>query len=530
MQLPFSARWLLPLALFLGLALRVPGWFTQDMKDDWVTFEPDEGQHVHIAITRYNDLQSGPDIGDYNNPPWNVRGFGHLMAYTAYGWYALADRPPDYHDFILLGRQLSTVFALLLIVVVWAMGRASGLSPPMAGVAALLVAACDVNATYSHYCLPASGYIFWCYLAALGAIRLSRFEPGKQKDLRSLLLLALGTAGALAFKFDVLPFAWGGLFLLYLAGTRRIPWWYVALGIAFVAGFVGVFIYGWSWNNIQSTFRTLSTLNREGVPVDNHYRDNLIVYPAGVIAGIGLPVFGLAIYGLRKLLKGAAAGAEEGLKKQGWANPRLWILLYLCGWLATEFLVRWSVDTAFIRRVNIFMPAVCLLAAYGLQRLRYRPWLAAAVVAYTLAFAVVGQSNHWFDSRYAMREFVNNELPADAKVAVSGYVQHKKLRRTRFFMDIDWDYAILHETYFSRYYKSMTTPFGLPACCEEVYNCNRVEECERMQALLTGQADDARLLRAFKPRNIFPERVAYAYFFGNFETFLGQTLVYERVR
>jgi len=342
--------------------------------------------------------------------------------------------------------------------------------------------------------------------------------------------LALGTAGALAFKFDILPFAWGGLFLLYLAVSRRIPWWYVVLGVALVAGFVGVFIYGWSWSSIQSTFRTLSTLNREGVPVDNHYRDNLIVYPAGVIAGIGLPAVGFALYGLRKLFQGGGAGAIKGAKKQGWASSRRWLLLYLFGWLATEFLVRWSVDTAFIRRVNIFMPALCLLAAYGLKRYKCRPWLLTAIIAYTLAFAVVGQSNHWFDSRYAMREFVNNELPADAKVAVSGYVQHKKMRRTRFFMDINWDYAIIHETYFSRYYKSMTTPFGLPACCEEVYNCNRVEECQRVQALLTGQADDARLLRAFKPRNIFPERVIYAHFFGNFETFLGQTLVFEKIR
>lgn len=549
MQLLFSARWLLPLALLLGLALRVPGWFTQDKKDDWVTFEPDEGQHVHIAIARYNDLQNGPDVGDYNNPPWNVRGFGHLMAYAAYGWSALTDRPPDYAVFIFIGRQLSTVFALLLIVVVWTMGRASGLSPPMAGVAALLMAACDVNATYSHYCLPASGYIFWSYLAVLGSIRLSRAQPNNRQDLISLGLLALGTAGALSFKFDVLPFVWGGLFLLYLATTRRISWWYVALGMALVWGFVSVFIYGWSWNNIESTFRTLSSLNREGVPVDNHFRDNLIVYPAGVIAGIGLPVFALAIYGLRKLFQGAVprsgttssgslstlgvgadAGAEKGIKKQGWANPRRWLLLYLCGWLATEFLVRWSVDTAFIRRVNIFMPAVCLLAAYGLKRLRWRPRVTVAVVAYTLAFAVVGQSNHWFDTRYAMREFVNNELPADAKIAISGYVQHTGLRRTRFFMDIDWDYAILHETYYSRYYKSMTTPFGLPVCCEEVYNCSKVEECERMQALLTGQAEEARLLRAFRPRNFFPERVIYADYFGNFETFLGQTLVYERVR
>ena len=121
----------------------------------------------------------------------------------------------------------------------------------------------------------------------LGSIRLSRSEPNKRQDIISLGLLALGTAGALSFKFDVLPLAWGGLFLLYLATTRRISWWYVAVGVGLVASLVGVFVYGWSWNNIQSTFRTLSTLNREGVPVDNHFRDNLIVYPAGVIAGIG---------------------------------------------------------------------------------------------------------------------------------------------------------------------------------------------------------------------------------------------------
>jgi hypothetical protein len=58
-KLPFNARWLLPLALLLGLILRVPGWYTQDIKDDWVTFQPDEGQHVHAATHRYNELYNG---------------------------------------------------------------------------------------------------------------------------------------------------------------------------------------------------------------------------------------------------------------------------------------------------------------------------------------------------------------------------------------------------------------------------------------------------------------------------------------
>jgi hypothetical protein len=71
---PFPKYWL-ALALLLGLALRVPGWFTQDHKANWQTFEPDEGQHVHIATTRFNDLYEGEKVGSYSDAPWNVRGY-----------------------------------------------------------------------------------------------------------------------------------------------------------------------------------------------------------------------------------------------------------------------------------------------------------------------------------------------------------------------------------------------------------------------------------------------------------------------
>ncbi len=540
-----SPKYWLVLALFLGLSLRVPGWFTQDHKASWQTFEPDEGQHVHIATTRFNDLYNGEKVGNYKDAPWNVRGYGHLMAYSAYGWYGLSGQVPSFAGFILLGRQLSTLFALLLIIVVYKLGRVSGLDPPAAAVAAFLMAACDVNATYSHYCLPASGYILWVYLALLGGFQLLR-----SPNVRAMIWLALGVAGALSFKFDVLPLGWGGLLLLYLAIQKRIPWYFIALALGLLAAFVIAFAYGWSWSSIQSTFQTLSELNRNGVPVDNHFRDNLIVYPAGVLAGIGLPVFVLAMYGVIRIVKAGhfgklsrgrgtagamapdrangAAPERGGWQKQGF--KRL-ILLYAAGWLLSEFLVRWSVDTAFVRRVNVFMPAVCLLAAYGLSRLRRRrPWLPAAVVTYTFLFALVGQSNHWFDTRYDMREWIATELPADATIAISNYVGHKGLRKTWYFMDVDWDYAVLHESYFRRYAKSMTTPFGWPNCETEIYNPGPEGQCEQMQALLKGTNPNVRLLKAFHPLELFPERWAYRQFFGYYETFLGETLVFERAR
>jgi hypothetical protein len=536
--------WLLPLALLIGLGLRVPGWYTQDIKASWKTFEPDEGQHVHAASVRFNELYDGDEVVQLSGDPWNVRGFGYLMGNTYFAWHRISGQLPEYENFILHGRRLSTLFALLLILSVWYIGRVSALPPPWAGLAALLVASCDVNATYSHYCLPASGYIFWCYLAILGALRLAHGHT----SVGNLFLLALGTAGALAFKFDVLPLIWGGLLLLYLAFTdRSLRWWFIPLGIGFILIFTWLFWYGWSWESIQSTFKALRELNRDGVPVDNHYRDNLIVYPMGVLAGIGLPAFGLAIWGLVRLLlrrnderSGTAPNFTEGLGEAAGAKKRINIkvekvdrrilLVYLFGWLLSEFLVRWSVDTAFIRRVNVFMPAVCLLAAYALYHWRPRLWVPIGLVVYTLAFGIVGQWNHWYDTRYDMREFVNTEIPKDAKIAVSGYVQHQGLRKTRFFMSIDWDYAILHETYYSRYWKSMTTPFGMPVCCDEVYNCQIEEQCKEMQALLLGTSDDARMIRAFIPFDIFPERLFYRSLWGNYETFLGTTLVYEKIR
>ena len=177
------------------------------------------------------------------------------------------------------------------------------------------------------------------------------------------------------------------------------------------------------------------------------------------------------------------------------------------------------------------MPAVCLLAAYGLSQLqKRRSWLPAAVVTYTFLFALVGQSNHWFDTRYEMREWMATELPAEATIAASNYVGHKGLRKTWYFMDVDWDYAVLHESYFRRYAKSMTTPFGWPDCETEVYNPGPEGQCEQMQALLKGTNPDARLLKAFRPLELFPERWAYRQFFGYYETFLGETLVFEQVR
>ncbi|WP_020569885.1 hypothetical protein [Neolewinella persica] len=521
---------LLLLALIIGAALRIPGWFTEEENARWRLFEVDEEQHVAIAMHRFNELNQGRDTiwHLFREASYNVRGYAYVNATIAHVWYRIFKQAPNFGDTVLLGRQMSTLYALLLIVVVFYLGRASGLSPPFAGTAALLMAACDVNATYSHYCLPASGYILFAWLALLGGIRLIRGPSW-----RSLGLLALGAAGAAVFKFDVFPLVWGGLLLILLSlrgigdgDLHRvgIPWYFLPAGIGLLASLLVILTIGWSWEEIVYSFETLRKVNRDVIRSEDHFRDNLLTYPMGVLAGIGLPAFCLAAWSALGIIRRRVTDFGKF-----WSFHNL-AVAYILGYLLTEFLVRWYMDTTFIRRVNVFMPAVALLAAFGLQRLRAKPWLIAVVIAWSLGLGIVGQSHHWFDTRIAMRDWANKELPKPAKVGISASINIDGLENWRYYLNYDWEYFIIHEAFYSRYTKSMTTPFGIPECCNGIYHCGPVDQCIDFQTMLLGQRDDLVLIKAFRTWDVFPERLLYHHFFGYYETFLGDVEVYRRVK
>ncbi len=94
----------------------------------------------------------------------------------------------------------------------------------------------------------------------------------------------------------------------------------------------------------------------------------------------------------------------------------------------------------------------------------------------------------------------------------------------------EWTYLIAHETFYSRYGLSFTTPFGFPDCCEEVYHCGGEAECAFFQGLLTRPATvGIAPVATFRTVDIFPERLLYHALFGYFETFLGDTRIYRRI-
>jgi|AntRauTorckE5430_2_1112549.scaffolds.fasta_scaffold00164_11 hypothetical protein len=550
-----TGRLLLFAALILGASLRVPGWFTAEEKARWRLFEVDEEQHVAIVMERYNELSNGVDTIEhkFRDLAYNVRGYGYTTAAAARIVYAGRAEPPTFEEVLLLGRRLSTIYALVLIVVVFCLGRVGGLSPPAAGLAALLMAACDVNATYSHYMLPASGYIMFSYLALLGGVKLIRGP-----SISGLCFLALGAAGAGAFKFDVFPTVWGGALLILLIVWRSfggsdaidrkelrsstahsystsrykkassgalmgLEWWVIPVALAGLAVCFIALTYGWSWEEIDYSFKTLRKANKDVIYAENHFWDNLITYPLGVLAGIGLPAFALAVWATVKLTAGR------------WRSQRLFTfktlgLCYGAAFLLTEFALRWYMDSTFIRRVNIFMPAVALLAVYALQRIKAKPWLSFIVVAWSIGLGVVGQSHHWYDTRIEMRDWANIYLPKPAKVAISASINIDGMRNWRYYLNEDWDYFITSEAFYRRYTKSMTTPFGVPLCNGGIYHGGPADQCEDFQAMLLGTHEGVVLVKEFKTWDVFPERLLYHHFFGYYETFLGDVKVFRRIK
>ncbi len=491
-------------------------------------FETDEEQHLNIALHRYNDLSAPEDSikHQFKTVGYNVRGFGHLVATVVKAGTILGNDPESLRDkkagfaaMLLTGRKLSTLFALLLIITVYRIGRVSGLPPPAAGVAALLLAGADLNATYSHYAIPAMAYVFCCYLALLGGISLIR-----RASAGSLLLLASGAAGAAAFKFDVIPTLWGGLLLLLLAFSKKnpkLPWWYVPLGLLLLFTIALGLTLGWSWPDIVSSFQRLRHDNASVVIIDNHFRDNLITYPAAVLVGIGLPAFGLTIYGVVKLVR------------QRWGTPfwtaRNLSLAYGAAFLLTEAFLRYYMDSTFVRRANVFLPAVALLAAWSLHHLRAKPWVTALVIAWTFGLATVGQNNHWNDPRYAFRDWANEELPKPLRVGITGYLNVKGLKNWRYYKHHPFDYFVAHETMIRKFRKSLTTPFGRPECCAGIYHCGETSQCRDFQGILFQEREDFELVRVFQAQDYFPERLLYRHFFGYYETFLGDVEVYRRI-
>lgn len=521
-------RLYLYLALLVGVAIRVPGIFWGNIdRSDGVVLEPDEFQHIALAAD-YVHHWGGEAGEDLPYRFWNTRAYGFQLG----GFLFLAERLGFEVSYLtkhaLLGRFLSTFYALLLIYCIYLLGNLIFDDQGVGVLAAALFAIFDLHVTYSHYALPASAYLFWTHLSLLLMFRYYYHLSGRKKsDRQTQLEMMLGASLALSFglKFDFLPFLLLGVILVLSWRQAHISFSSVILRgfrIVTIALLCFPVIHGFafSWEDFVYSFQVAQSFNQNAIPVDKHWLYNPILYCSALIGGTSIWVFLATLMGMFTLLKQH--------KQKFKLNPTWFILLFF---IALEFAVRWFLDTPFIRRGNIFLPFLAITAAwYLIQELRWNKtrklWVVSFVLIYTLGVAIFGQNNFWNDTRYQALSTVQS-IGDGNKIHYSTYAKIPAMPAQNTASPNEADVLVVHETYYGRYWKYFTTPFKIPTCCEEVYNCANEEVCIFYQNLLSNK-NSFELLETFPTYHPFPERQLFKHIYGTYETFLGDLRVYKR--
>ncbi len=522
----FSAviRPFLGLAVLLFFMLRVPGWFTQDEKRKFALFEPDEIQYVEMAVYQVQSMDSTllPEE-EVEQFIFNVRGFGYQIGVIGYVLNKVFSLPLNTANFILIGRILSTIYSIFLLLLVYQLCRLMIKDELAAVFSTLVLALADLNITYSHYALPAISYVFWSFLSVYFILKW--FEKGKvlkEKPWWCLVFAGLSAGCCFGTKFDFIPLFFGCVVIVggFLKGNNR-PFskgLHSSFGVVFfmlaaILGFELITFFNFPIIEVIESYKTLYAENKNVIAQDSHLVHNPIVYVLAVIGGVSFPVFVLAVRGKWKMVSKT--------------NP-VWLLVLL--FLGMEFGVRWLIDTPFVRRINIFIPFVAIMAASSMSELWRKSgggrWLVAGVFLYQLIFSLVSQSNFWMDTRYKARAYLQ-KLPENTSIYYGPYAQSmgmpKGVRKVE-----EAQLLLIHESFYRRYWKSMTTPFKIPECCEEVYHCRSKEDCLFYQRLLAGEHPDFKLIERFSPMEWAPERLFYQQLLGYYETFLGEVLIFSK--
>jgi len=523
-------HWLLLIGL-LALALRIPGAFWGHIDRAANVWEPDEFQHEQIAAEQMNFLDTSLySVRDFTTV-WNVRGYGIQLGILAWLGFEAGALELEPHKIIFVGRFLSIFYSLLLVLLVYRLAYYLFDSQRLALMAALLMSVFDLNITYSHYALPESSYVFWMYAAIFTLLvlykKITETPPSIStqwsKNFGLFLFTPFPLAMSFATKFDFLPLALCGLLLFVLFFRKELKFVaFFTIGLWMLAGFVFFYWLGHSFNitfdDIERSYKVIRALNEDIIPEDKHWLHNPILYLSAVIGGSSLPV--IIVVGIALWLFAKKKHRLPFLRKHTLTG-----LLILCVFIGLEFLVRWRIDTPFVRRANEFLPFCAVLAAYGMHYFSYQKkgWrryaLPALVVLYTLGIALVSQYNFWNDTRFKAHAYLQEHFPNQA----AEYSMYANTTKSN--VAAESDILVIHEAYYGRFWKSFTTPFKVPECCEEVYHC--ASSCDFYQQLLQGETE-YELVKIFPTLEIFPERLLYKHLYGTYETFLGDVRIYEK--
>lgn len=493
-------------------------------RSDGTILEPDEFQHITVAADYLHRLDS--ELGrDVEEIFWNSRAYGVQLSLCLYVGAKLGFDLETSLKKVLIGRILSVFYALLLLLVVYRIGlHLFGRAGP-----ALWSTAClaffDLNTTMSHYALPEMMYNCCLHLSILGMLRWAKPSPSVRTQVFTFVLLCLGSGWTLGSKLDFLPFflAPAYMFIAQWLQTKNLPQSLLSPAIVLLGSISAFFLahlFYYPWDEMVYSYGKLTELNQDVIERDQHWLYNPLLYLIAVAAGAGLPLTVLAFSRVKSYWsKTFGAG--------NWSSPKALGLGYFLLLLLLEFGVRWSLDTPFVRRADIFLPALALAGGYALWQLRqtkmkWKQALAIAILSYSLGITVVNQSNFWADTRYKAMDYLRQAEARSFHYSTYAFVPGMPKEGN----DADAPpLHIMHESHYGRYWRFFTTPFRVPTCCEEVYNCWSEADCERIQAIFRGETN-YQLKAEFQTRALFPERILFKKLFGTYETFLGDVRVY----
>lgn len=424
---------------------------------------PDETQVMDVAL-QYLRGNLWPEFYDYPR----LYNYALILAYLAYfavgtaaGWFHslagfLATWPTDWAPFFLVNRSLSAVSGILVIPVVFAMGRRVGTSATGL-VAALFMALAYGHARDSHFGTTDTTLVLLC---ALSVFLLLRADPGRWGRADVAAALLAGLAAATKYNGVVLlaplalsqllhglrqafPVAAGqrpagsipggspsevnaararshaqgslGAFLAALVDARA---W--TLGAAFLLAFsIGVPFILFDFAHFSHAMREMHAVLSAGLTPATKTNGWWYHLAISLRYGLGLPLL--------------AAGLA-GLAITAWRNWRVALLLY--AFPVAYFAVAGSLGAQFVRYAWPIVPFLCVSAAvavtwfaqspfYRDRNRWYRPLqvalLALAVVypsaARIVAFdRVIAQD----DSRVVAARWISQHAAPGASVMVSG--------------------------------------------------------------------------------------------------------------
>ncbi len=204
------------------------------------------------------------------------------------------------------------------------------------------------------------------------------------------------------------------------------------------------------------------------------------------------------------------------------------LFLWVAAMTLTFLFVQFGPPVA-VRKANIFLPFLAMIGSYGLISHVSKKVFVLSVLFYTFSLTLISQLYFVKDPRYAVSRFIQEKIEGRGlKVDYTEYARTKDMPSPDKGYSGNPDIIVMHETYYGRYWKSVSTPFKIPVCCREVWHCSVYEQCLSTQAIFGGLSPYF-LLTKFEVNHPFPERIFFKKAFGNYETFLGDMLIYRKV-